>query len=163
MDTKTTFGISAGFIAAFIVVGSYVSPIILFAALIYCAVKETNAVIKKFTKISLFIWLIQEAVNLLISFIRQCQSLFQSSKMDIDAMERAQNFSNVMGKISTFVDIALLVVIVVFAIIALVQGLPKAAPQVVYAQAPQTTRTCPTCQTLLAGPGICPKCGTNVQ
>ena len=77
----------------------------------------------------------------------------------------AEGYYKTMNVIDNLVSIIFLIVVVVFAIIALVNGLPQPATPNMQYQAPagQTPKTCPGCKTLLAGPGICPNCGTNVQ
>ena len=160
METKTTLGLPAGLVIALLYVGTYFGGALFLAvAIAYIALKETNALVKANAKTVVIIYLIVQACNLLVDFIDDFASLC-SVYSDV--------YSTVMSKLNGIISIAYLVVMVVFAIIGLVKGLPQ-APRPVYTQQPQAqaqpqgTRTCPGCQTLLAGPGICPKCGTKVD
>ncbi|MBQ1680596.1 MAG: hypothetical protein II067_00075 [Agathobacter sp.] len=163
--TKTKLGINAGLLSAFILLTGVFpagGAIILFAAVVYAGLIEENPIVKKAAKIAVVAYLIQLACTLLFDFIDYFVGLF--------SIETGLGYTTTMSKLKLVVAIAYLIVLVVFAIVYLVKGLP-AAPAPVYTQmpqqapqaAPQGTRTCPTCNTLLAGPGICPKCGTKVD
>lgn len=165
METKTTLGLHAGYVAALLFVGTYFgNALFLAVAVAYIAIKETNTLLKTFAKYAVALFLIEKACRLFLSAISYFGSLF-----DIEGI----TYGTVMPKIGIFVDFAYLIATVVFAIIGLVKGLPHAErpvyvqpqvpPQTQAQPQPQTTRTCPGCNLLLAGPGICPKCGTKVD
>ncbi len=166
---KTKVGVSAGIAAAFILLAGRVSVLAVAVCLAYAFLIEENELVRKAAKNGVIIWVVYECVCLVSAFIQYIAKFFDSYY--------GSGFYSAMTKIDNFIELAYLVVVVVFALIYLFMGLPKApAPaynaqyqgQPYQAQAPQQgaaqqNRTCPTCNTLLAGPGICPNCGTKVD
>ncbi len=164
MNTKSALGLNAGIVAALVFAGTYFGGVLfLGVALGFIALKETNDLVKDAAKKATIIYLIAKACEILVDVIEKCVGLFvkdTQSYIYVNGMDIPTSygtFTNVMGKIDSIIALAYLVVMVVFAIIALVNGLPKAAKPA------NQNRTCPGCNTLLAGPGICPNCGTKVD
>ncbi|MBE5890804.1 MAG: hypothetical protein E7282_07530 [Lachnospiraceae bacterium] len=164
---KTKVGVSAGIAAAFILLAGRVSVLAIALCLAYAFLIEENELVRKAAKNGAIIWVIYECVSLVSQFIQYIARFFDSYSYS--------SFYSVMSKIDNFIELAYLIVVVVFAVIYLFMGLPKAPAPAYNAQyqgqpyqapqqnAPQQNRTCPTCKTLLAGPGICPNCGTKVD
>lgn len=163
MNTKSALGLNAGIVAALVFAGTYFGGVLFLAvALGFIALKETNELVKDAAKKATIIFLIAKACEVVVAVIEKIANLFVKDAQSfiyvggIEIRTGYGTFTLVMDKLDAVIALAYLVVMTVFAIMALVKGSSKAAPAT-------QNRTCPGCNTLLAGPGICPNCGTKVD
>lgn len=150
-NKKTKLGIPNGLLAAFIFVGGMWSSVVLVAFLIYTAFMEDDEFVKVSARRAAIITFGYEAVSYALGLFTRIPYIFTND---------LGGYATVFGKIDSVLDIAFTVIMLFFAVTALLNQDVKSS---VVDKAAAAKKVCPKCgNTVAANAAFCNKCGEKM-